>query len=523
MKDKKYMVTTSSFLLLLILMGGSLYHLPNDASAYSFSFTNFELGNSGTTCPNSLADCTNTAAEPQIRAAQDGNFYASSENGLSAGTAAWKSTDGGLHYLGLDSPNSVSSCIKVLGVCKSLGPSGGDTDLAIATQKNSQGKYNVYVESLNLASVAVSTSVDEGATWSLNPAAATIAADDRPWIAAYGSSNVCVSYRAALGADIMVQCSHDSGTTFPQISSALDQNHLWLAANTQIGNIAIDPNNGIIYQAFVGLASQAETICLISCNTGFHAVWMAVSTDNGLSFTDYPVFVNPDTTVSYDHQFPAVAVDDSGNVYVVYSDDHNIYYSFSTDLGKNWSAPVQVNSTPSNTAIEPWITAGSSGSIDVVWYGTSYYDGINTPDNYPQSATWNVYFAQNLQATTTGSSFSQVAATPVVHHGGVCESGIACSGNRDLFDDFGIAADPLTGMASIVYSDDQFTDTADSPPQSGCSDSTTNTSSCDHTSIATQLTGLGILQGPSTSADASSLISPLPSSSRIVVGPVSLP
>ena len=58
----------------------------------------------GTVCPGS-ASCANYAAEPAIRATLDGKFYASSENGLTAGTDAWRSTDGGLHYTSLDCPN----------------------------------------------------------------------------------------------------------------------------------------------------------------------------------------------------------------------------------------------------------------------------------------------------------------------------------------------------------------------------------------------------------------------------------
>jgi len=144
------------------------------------------------------------------------------------------------------------------------------------------------------------------------------------------------------------------------------------------------------------------------------------------------------------------------------------------------------------TAIEPWSVANNAGHLDIVWYGTSYYDGVNPPDNYPSSAFWYVYFAQNLHATTSGSTFTQVTATPIVHFGGVCESGVTCSGNRDLFDDFGVAANPLTGLASIVYSDDQYTNDVNDPPQSGCTPSTSNSGSCDHTSISTQTGGPGI-------------------------------
>src|SRR6266436_1750581 len=62
----------------------------------------------GTVCPGSGSACTNLAAEPAIRASRDGSFYATSENGLGGGTLAWKSTDGGLHYASLLSPNGGS-------------------------------------------------------------------------------------------------------------------------------------------------------------------------------------------------------------------------------------------------------------------------------------------------------------------------------------------------------------------------------------------------------------------------------
>jgi hypothetical protein len=81
----------------------------------------------------------------------------------------------------------------------------------------------------------------------------------------------------------------------------------------------------------------------------------------------------------------------------------------------------------------PWSVAGDAGKIDIVVYQTSFYDGATIPDNYPASASWNVYFAQNL-AATPGGSFNQAAASPVNHFGGVCESGATCTSNRDLFD-----------------------------------------------------------------------------------------
>jgi len=95
-----------------------------------------------------------------------------------------------------------------------------------------------------------------------------------------------------------------------------------------------------------------------------------------------------------------------------------------------------------------------------------------------------------MGALAAGSAWTEQSASPVVHHGGVCESGIACTGNRDLYDDFGVAASPTTGMASIIYSDDQFDPKGPNSP--GCTAAQNDEPACDHTAIATQTSGSGI-------------------------------
>ena len=432
-------------------------------SGAGFTFANFALGAApGTVCPGS-SGCTNGAAEPAIRADATGTFYVSSELGLSAGTLAWKSTDGGLHYTALTSPNQISQA------AGGIATGGGDTDLGVAPQANANGIHNVYVASLSLANVTVSTSQDGGQTWNKNVLSATIPGDDREWIAADQATKVCISYHDIVTFNIDVNCSFDAGASFTQLGSAIDPLHGFLIEENEIGNLAIDPASHVIYQSFSGIANAAEAALPAS----YHAVWIAVSTDGGRTFTDHPVYVNPDASVSYGHQFVNVSVDQAGTVYLVYSDDHNLFYSFSADQGTTWSGPVQVNQAPSATAVMPWGVACAPGELNIVWYGTSYYDGTTAPDDYPMSAAWYVYIAQNLSAATLGSAFTQAAATPVIHYGGVCEGGISCTGNRDLYDDFGIAVSPTTGLASITYSDDQ-------PGNNGSSD---------HTSIATQTGG----------------------------------
>jgi hypothetical protein len=466
----------------------------------SASFVNFSLAATppnpaGTSCPGSSL-CYNGAAEPAIRATPDGQFYASSENGLGSGTLGWRSADNGLHFASLLSPNDVSVGGTSTGKEAGLEPGGGDTDVATATARNALGNYNAYVASLTLASVDVSTSTDNGASWTLNPATA-LPIDDRPWIAATGASKVCISYLTAPlfltpEVGLHVQCSNDAGTTFTQIADGYDTSATGQGCSleSRTGNLAFDPSNGNYLYAIAACGTVADAT---NPNpTGLHLVVVAVSTDGGKTFTDHVAYANPDVTADYQNNFPNIAVDKAGNVYAVYSDDKAVFYSFSSDHGQTWHGPYQV-SKPGETAIYPWTTAGDAGKVDIVYYKTPFLANTTypNPSNFPSSAAWSVGFAQNLTATTAGSSFTETTPTPVVHYGGVCQSGALCSGNRDLFDDFGVAASPTTGFASIVYSDDQYTagdpNSVNSP---SCTDpSVTNTSSCDHTAIATQTSG----------------------------------
>src|SRR5207245_2415709 len=70
--------------------------------------------------------------------------------------------------------------------------------------------------------------------------------------------------------------------------------------------------------------------------------------------------------------FPAVATDRAGNVYIAWIDGANfhLYYAFSTDQGRTWSAPVKVNSGPAVTNEFDWAQGGSPGTLALAWYAT---------------------------------------------------------------------------------------------------------------------------------------------------------
>jgi hypothetical protein len=449
----------------------------------------------------------NQAAEPQIRADQAGHFYVSSENGLGAGTDAWSSTDGGHTYGSLPQPNEESS---TSGGTTGFAPGGGDTDLATAPAKNSTGSYNVYVASLTLGSVTVSLSQNGGQSWASDVTSAKVPGDDREWIAAAGANGFYLSYHAAgAGDEIIVNQGQvvagqpTTVQTYDAINPAQTDIYLGTVEDNEIGNIAVDGKTGDVYQVFVGCPPSPTAV--ESC-PALNTVYMAVgvpSTSGGvttLTFTDYVIYQSPDSSANFNNNFPAVAVDAAGNVYATWSNDHNVYLAHSTSQGQHWSAPGKVNhGTAATTAIYPWLTAGHAGQVDVVFYGTpaaANYQTCGQSGTYTcQTEPWSVFFTQNLNVLS-GGTWAQAKVTPVVHVGGVCQGGVTCTSNgndnRDLYDDFGVAASPTSGMASITYSDDQYADNIGTPNAGECTQAQNNTSSCDHTDYATQTSGHGI-------------------------------
>jgi len=490
---RKVFAALAGLAAVLVVAGGASGARP-DSAFTDFTASATPPNPAGTVCPGSTS-CYNGAAEPAIAVSPTGRFFASSENGLGGGTLAWTSADNGLHYSSTPSPNDVSTGSDSVGQESGLEPGGGDTDAAVATATNAAGNYNAYIVSLSLANIDVSTSTDNGATWKLNPVTA-LPIDDRPWVAAAGASKVCISYLTAPGVllpqvGLHVQCSNNAGDTFTQVANAYDTSAVGLAASqggSRTGNLVFDPSNpSYMYAVFA-----YENVEDGPNPTAFlHNVGIAVSSDGGVTWHDYPVRINPDISAKYDNQFINVAVDKAGTVYVAYSDNHGVFYQYSKTHGQTFSAPFQV-SQGTDTAVMPWLAAGDAGKIDLVYYQATGYSG--NPETAPTTVPWKVVMAQSLMAATAAPGFSYTTVNPVVHHGGVCEGGALCTGNRDLFDDFGVEASPTTGLASIFYSDDQYQNDANHKPNVtfNCTSSDSDTSRCDHTNVATQTSGTGI-------------------------------
>jgi hypothetical protein len=379
---------------------------------------------------------TNDAGEPAIHVSKGNLVGLGSERGLGGGSEFWGGTQVGgttgasacqLTYDG--QPNAVSG----------FGASGGDVDEAIAPVKDpATGTYRIYVASLNLASVNVANSTDNGKTFSQVPVVGGLPGDDREWIAASGPSTALLTYHDIATNNIDVLRSDDGGSSFAQTSRAIPDSDYKAGAN-ELGNIVIDHNNTTgaapgqfwAYQSFVAPSDPN--------GSAYNEAFVAVSNDGGATWQDKPI---PCTTSfgsnGLDHNFPNVSVAPNGTLFYAVSNDKNVYVAMSSDRGNTWTCSGAVSSA--SQAIFPWLVATSAGE-DLVYYGAT---------GSGSSQLWSVYFAQNLTQSVTGWSTQKVVD---VHRGQVCEGGISCNGGRQLFDDFGIDTDQ-SGWAHIAYSHD---------------------------------------------------------------------
>ena len=381
---------------------------------------------------------TNTDGEPAIHVNRDNDVFLGSERGLGGGSDLWRSL-GGLGGAGASAcgqaeyrgqPNAVEG----------TGASGGDIDLAVAPARNATGAYNVYVASLNLGSVNVAASHDNGTTFSQVPVVAGVPVDDREWIAAAGASTSLLTYHDIVTNNIDVVRSDDGGATYVQQSRAIPDSD-YKAMSNELGNIVIDhrttagtaPGQFWAYQSFVAPKTASDS--------NYDEAFLAVSSDGGATWTDKAIPCSYQAGKDLDHNFPNVSVAPDGTLWYAWSDDTAVYTATSADHGSTWTCSGPVGSGLKQ-GIFPWLAATSRG-VDLVFYGTADAPG--------PSQTWSVEFAQNPTGTATGWGAPQQVVT--VHRGTVCEGGVSCTSGRQLLDDFGIDTDQQ-GWAHIAYSHD---------------------------------------------------------------------
>jgi hypothetical protein len=210
-------------------------------------------------------------------------------------------------------------------------------------------------------------------------------------------------------------------------------------------------------------------------NAPQRTAYVAVSQDAKLggstfTFTDHKIFTSPagslGATNGINQIFPAMAVDNFGNLYAVWSDSSNIFFSSSNDLGVTWrSTPIQVNqgATLGKSNVFPWIAADANGHVVITWYGANLGGNSNDTSVMEQTcsdgtvscwAHWNVYAAESVNANTASPTFAQSTVSDhVIHYGTVSTGGTFGNANRNLLDYFQVAFDPQH-RANIIFADD---------------------------------------------------------------------
>ena len=367
--------------------------------------------------------------EPRVVHDALGNLYVAAIQGVPGGNDVWKSMDTGKSWTYLGQPDGAQALAK-FGLT-GVGVGGGDDDLAVGSSGD------VYMDSLWLGNVTQTSSTDGGNTWFNNPVAGNLPVDDRQWIASYGPNIIYETFRqlgdaVTNNSSLWVGKSFDGGKTFPQMSNITNP-VLGIQPGFE-GPITVDQNTGNVYVAFEDSTGQT--------------IYMAKSTDGSLTWMVKQVYQIASGGVVA-AVFPVLAEDEGGGLHIVFSDTRSVFLTSSADGGATWTPPVRVNSGAMNkTAVEPWVIAGGAGKLDIVWWGTSHTDRMDSTD------PWELQMAQTQNAFAAAPTFALQNVTGVVHINAICTTGLACPGTSRRFAEYFAPDTYLDGNAYIAYPDD---------------------------------------------------------------------
>ena len=194
-----------------------------------------------------------------------------------------------------------------------------------------------------------------------------------------------------------------------------------------------------------------------SCSAGTGSQGVAVSFDNGLTWTDHTV---PGSTGSGD---PSVGIGADNTVYLGYvNGDNRPHIAVSTDHATTWITDYEVGMPVGcppgdqyapcriRSAVFPAVVAGDG---DRAAFG---FLGSTTGGNYQDLATfqgiWDFYIATTYDRGASWVTVNATAGDPV-QKGAICLAGILCSsGNRNLLDFNDITVDS-EGRSIGAYAD----------------------------------------------------------------------
>jgi hypothetical protein len=261
---------------------------------------------------------------------------------------------------------------------------------------NSGNIYVIWEEDTLIYDVYFSRSTDIGVTWSqdLNLAVASgYGWSWRPDIAVDSNGNINIASTAYSNElEVHFSRSTDNGANWSQgvnISLSGEKATNPAIALDSAGNI------NVVFEEWAEVDPSPEY---------FEDIYFLRSQDDGVSWSQKVNISNTSTSSI----FPAVEVDNSGNVYVVWMEGEwgteEIYFNRSQDNGVSWSQNVNISNRQTRS-LYPDIAADNSGNIYVVWE-----DSGNTGADlyFKHSSDMGVSWSQasNITNTILGDSYS---------------------------------------------------------------------------------------------------------------------
>ncbi len=422
------------------------------------------------------------AVEPSMTVDSQGTIYVESIRGVPGGLDLWrwyKTADGGPNANGTlpfkyEGQPDCGMFVTPFCSASGLAPGGGDGDVAVNTPDPSNSNTpNLAVVSLAAAEVTGSHSTNRADAFSTpNPATAFVPFDDRMWLDSLkDASHVYMEYHDfGTTSQIFVQRSSDGGATYSgALGEAVDaatEPSVGPPTGNIAGQIKVDntscSSHGNLYQIFVGPDNPTDNAN--NSNTFLNAAYVGVATgvsptSPALTFTDYKIFScgagsTCPSGAGLGNLFPGLAVDNFGYTYATWSDNTDIYYSFSNNHGTRWSPAIRVTRNTSQAGksnVFPWIAADANGHVAIAWYGADQVGNSNTVST--TNTHWNVFVAESVNGHALSPVFTFSQATDHSNHTGqISTGGLTGASDRSLADFFQIAMDP-NHLVNIAYAD----------------------------------------------------------------------
>jgi hypothetical protein len=280
----------------------------------------------------------------------------------------------------------------------------------------------VYNTGIDLANDALFSTADGGKTW--DRGTVQCHEGDRPWLAGGKADEVFLTTNSAANGHVVMQ-STDGGASCP---TTID-------GASGAGKIYYDPRrDSLVEPALQGSSSFGVT------------TWHR----GDPAFTDQ-TFIN--TKAPLLAFFPSMAMDDAGNIYLIWATDERagdsggcsgtgtpqtnaVYMAVSKDFGHTWSRPTIVSSTPGKLVFWPWAVGGDPGKVSIVWYQSDRLADLDC-----EASNISIYDANitgALDPATMHVDIVNASGRPIADNQ-VCQGGTGCvatGGDRRLGDYF---------------------------------------------------------------------------------------